>query len=134
VFGLDRLVLGVSLSSVGLRDDLRDVVEEEFRRIISLFSGCRVVDNINIDWGVKIEGLDEIENELPLRFVKFIVRGSEVFSRIYSVVFVVPGRERIIASIGVYMIGSDCYVMRRVNESELEGAVSDIEAEGFEGG
>jgi hypothetical protein len=133
VFGLDRLVLGVSLSRDVLKADLRDVVEGEFKRISSIYGGCKVVDNINIDWGVKIESSDEVENELPFRFTKFIVRGSEVFSRIYRVEFVAGEGGRVLASIEVYIIGGDCYVVKRVYEDELEGVARGIEVEASEG-
>jgi hypothetical protein len=123
----------VSLSSGVLRADLRDVVEGEFRRISSIFSGCNVVDYINLDWSIRIDNPDEVENELPLRFTRFIVGGSEVFSRIYRVELVAGEGGRVIASIDVYMIGSNCYVVKRVYEDELESVARDIEAEASEG-
>jgi hypothetical protein len=124
---------------LGVREDLLEIVEEEFRRIVEKYKSenslCQVVDFVRIDFPLEFFYLPEVVDGLPCtRAIYFAFSGGKeiVVNDIrYDVVFVSDDHEHVLAVIEVLMFRDRCFISKDIDRDGLEMAVRDIVGDGF---
>jgi hypothetical protein len=126
---------------LGVREDLLEVIDEEFRRIVDKYkkenSLCQVVESARVDFSLEVFYPTEVVDGLPCRrAVYFVFTGDKevVVDHVgYDVVLVSskyrPRHDHVIGMIEVIMFRDRCFIMKDVDEDELECAVKEIEEE-----
>jgi hypothetical protein len=126
---------------MSVRRDLLEVIDWEFERIAGIYREinklCLDVDVVRINYHVEVQDLRRVEDGLPaVKSVYFIFSGDRVVKVDvwrYDVVVVGEDHEHVVAIIEVIMFGDRCFIMKDVDEYELEGAVRDIVTDLLEG-
>jgi hypothetical protein len=126
---------------MSVRRDLLEVIDWEFERIAGIYREinklCLDVDVVRINYHVEVQDLRRVEDGLPaVKSVYFIFSGDRVVKVDvwrYDVVVVGDGHDHVIGIIEVIMFGDRCFIMKDVDEYELEGAVRDIVTDLLEG-
>jgi hypothetical protein len=116
------------VSEYSLIDELRSVVEEEYRRIASMYEGCVESSGGEIDWAIMITYPEGVIHGLPAWYVKYVLSFREVVSRSYSIIFVVDGEEFELGRVDVFMLDGGCNIVKYVNEENLVKVAEVIEA------
>jgi hypothetical protein len=124
---------------LGVREDLLEVIDWEFERIAGIYREinklCLDVDVIKVHPHIEVYDLQRVEDGLPsVKSVYFIFSGGRVVkvdSWRYDVVVVGDNHEHVIGMIEVIMFGDRCFIMKDVDEYELEEAVRDIVGDGL---
>jgi hypothetical protein len=122
-----------------VREDLLEVIEGEFRRIVNIYTDmnklCRVVSDVKVDGDVRIDYLPEVENGLPCEASMYIVFGDrrdrKVLHKRYLIEFVSDGIDKTVAFIDVYMFDDMCFIAKTVDDIVLEDVVRDIVLDGL---
>jgi hypothetical protein len=124
---------------LGVREDLLEVVDEEFKRIYEKYkkinSLCEIIDFARVDFVLEVFYPPEVVDGLPCRrAVYFAFSGGReiVVNDIrYDVVFVSGDHEHVLALIEVLMFGDRCFISKDVDRDGLEMAVRDIVGDGL---
>jgi hypothetical protein len=119
---------------MSVRRDLLEVIDWEYERIASIYrdinKSCLDVDLVRVHPHIEVHDFQRVENGLPaVRSVEFIFSGDRVVridSWRYDVVVVGDRHDHVIGIIEVVMFGDRCFIMKDVDEYELEYAVRDI--------
>jgi hypothetical protein len=122
---------------LGVREDLLEVIDGEFRRIVDKYkkenSLCQIIDFARVDFSLEVFYPTEVVDGLPCtRAMYFVFTGDRevVVNDIrYDVVFVSDGHEHVLALIEVLMFRDMCFISKDIDEYELEEAVKEIEEE-----
>lgn len=126
---------------MGVREDLLEVIDREFERIAGIYREinklCLDVDLVRVHPHVEVHDLWRVENGLPsVVSVYFIFSGGKVVkieTWRYDVAVVStkygPRHDHVIGIIEVIMFGDRCFIMKDVDEDELEEVVKEIEEE-----
>jgi hypothetical protein len=122
-----------------VREDLLEVIEGEFRRIVNIYTDmnklCRVVSDVKVESDVRIDYLPEVENGLPCEASMYIVFGDrrdrKVLRKRYLIEFVSDGIDKTVAFIDVYMFDDMCFITKTVDDIVLEDVVRDIVLDGL---
>ena len=117
-----------------VRRDLMEVIDAEFERIVGIYREinklCLVVDVVKVHSHVEVHDLQRVEDGLPsVRSVYFIFSGGRVVKVShwrYVVVVVGDRHDYIIGIIEVFMFGDRCFIVKDVDEVELDEVVKDI--------
>jgi hypothetical protein len=117
-----------------VKRDLMDVIQAEFERIAGIYREinklCSDVDLVRVHPHIEVHNLRLVMDGLPaVKSVEFIFSGDgvvKVESFRYDVVVVGDGHDHVIGIIEVVMFGDRCFIMKDVDEYELDGAVRDI--------
>jgi hypothetical protein len=124
---------------LGVREDLLEVIDEEFRRIVDIYmkknSLCQIVDFVRVDFSLEVFYLTEVVDGLPCtRAMYFVFTGDKemVVDHIrYDVVFVSGDHEHVLGLIEVFMFKDRCFISRNIDRDGLEMAVRDIVGDGL---
>jgi len=124
---------------LGVREDLLELVDEEFRRIVDKYmrenSLCQIVDSVRVDFSLGVFYPTEVVDGLPCtRAMYFVFVGDRevVVNDIkYGVVFVSDEHEHVLAVIEVLMFGDRCFISKNIDRDELEMVVRDIVGDGL---
>jgi len=118
-----------------------EVIDREFERIAGIYREinklCLDVDLVRVHPHVEVHDLWRVENGLPsVVSVYFIFSGGKVVkieTWRYDVAVVStkygPRHDHVIGIIEVIMFGDRCFIMKDVDEDELEEVVKEIEEE-----
>ncbi len=117
-----------------VRRDLLDVINAEFERIANIYRDmnrrCFDVDLVRVHPHVEVYDFRLVVDGLPaVKSVELIFSSDRVVrieSWRYDVVVVGDGHDHVIGMIEVIMFAGRCFIVRDVDEYELEGAVRDI--------
>ena len=122
-----------------VREDLLDVIEVEFRRIVNIYTDinklCRVVSDVKVEGDVRIDYLPDVDNGLPCEASMYIIFGDgrdrKVLHKRYLIDFVSNGIDKTIAFIDVYLFDDMCFIAKTVDNIVLEDVVRDIVLDGL---
>jgi hypothetical protein len=124
-----------------VRRDLMEVIDAEYERIASIYREinklCLDVDVVRVHSHIEVHDLRRVEYGLPsIRSVYFIFSGDRVV-RVdvwrYDIDIVGDKHVHGVAVIEVVMFDDRCFIMKDVDEYELEYAVNEIVSDLMEG-
>ncbi len=124
-----------------VRRDLLEVINAEFERIAGIYREinklCLDVDLVRVHPHIEVHDLKRVKDGLPaVKSVEFIFSGGKVVKvDVWRYDIDVVGDKHVheVAIIEVVMFGDRCFIMKDVDEHELEYAVNEIVNDLMEG-